>query len=89
MTSFRITDWLSTQTVNVAVLMPSAATSFCIAVLALPERYCIPLPMETVPVYSVTGTPSMVPVPIFRTSLAPASIWDSLSGLLFVVWLKI
>ena len=45
--------------------------------------------MGTVPVYSVTGTPSMVPVPTFRTSLAPASIWDSLSGLLLVAWLKI
>ena len=40
------------------------------------------------PVYSVTGTPSMVPVPTLRTPLAPASSWDSLSGLLLVAWLK-
>ena len=88
MTAFRITRCPSTQTVNVAVLIPAAAICFCIAALALPERYCIPLSRETVPVYSVTGTPSMVPVPTLRTPLAPASIWDSLSGLLFVAWLK-
>ena len=38
--------------------------------------------------YSVTGTPLMVPVPTFCTSVALASIWDWLSGLLLVAWLK-
>jgi hypothetical protein len=88
MTALRITCWPSTQTVNVAVFRPAAVICCCIAALAVPDRYCIPLARGTVPVYSVTGTPSTVPVPTLRTPVAPVSSWDSLSGLLLVAWLK-
>jgi len=88
MTAFRMVCEPSIQTVNVAVVRPAAVISFCTCALTLPLRYPIPLSRESVPVYSVTATPSMVPVPTLRTLVAPSSICDSLSGLLLVAWLK-
>src|ERR1700761_1283999 len=91
-TALRTICCASIQSVNVASVRPSLAFACSSAVLALPDRKEAAFSSGIFPVYSVTGTPPMVPVPTWCTDVAAASIWDWTSGPLPVAapmnWLR-
>ena len=65
--------WASSHSENFADLMPaflmSEPSELRRSACSLVSAWAI----DTLPLYSVTGTPSMVPVPTFRTLVAPAN----------------